>query len=367
MGGLYVGLISGTSVDAIDSALVRFDPELAVIATLATPWPPALRARVLATQRNHAALTLDDYGSLDVEVGAAFAAAAEALLDASRVTRSEVTAIGSHGQTLWHRPFGPHPFSIQIGDPTRIVERTGITTVADFRRRDIAAGGQGAPLLPALHAALFRDTAMASAVLNLGGIGNVTLLPADHRPVLGFDTGPANCLLDAACERAFGSGRDDGGARAARGNVDCIALKALLDDPYFAAPPPKSSGREYFNLAWLERLLDGRALDIDDLLATLTELTAVTVAESIKSLHPRVGRVICCGGGVHNHALMARLADHLAPMPVVTTIALGVDPDFVEAIGFAWLARATLAGNPGNIASVTGARGPRILGAIHRA
>ncbi len=366
----FLGLISGTSADGIDAALVAFDDatQPSVLAARTTAYPDQLRQRVLALATSNAAIPLDDYGRLDVEIGMHFANAAEALLQGAGIDRLNIAAIGSHGQTVRHRVGGLHPFTLQIGDPNVIAERTGITTVADFRRADVAAGGQGAPLLPALHAAVFADEAIPRAILNLGGIANLTLLaPASGdaaRRVSGFDTGPANCLLDAWAERHLGQPRDDRGAWARSGRVDESLLSALLADSYFAAPPPKSTGREDFNLAWLDaRLADGLAAV--DVQATLLALSARSIADALRTLAPATREVYACGGGVHNDALMEALRAQLPAMTLASTSALGVDPDYVEAIGFAWLAKARLAGEPGNLPEVTGARGPRLLGAIH--
>ncbi len=364
-GSLYLGLISGTSADGIDAALVRFEPQLNVLAAHTAPYSDALRERVLALATRDAAIALDDFGRLDVEIGAAFAAAALSVLREADVDPGAVVAIGSHGQTVRHRPAGAHPFTLQIGDPSVIAERTGILTVADFRRADVAAGGHGAPLLPALHAAVFADRAIPRAILNLGGIANISVL-GDGRDVLGFDTGPANCLLDAWAMRHLGTARDDNGAWAQSGRVDDALLAYWLADPYFAAVPPKSTGREVFNLDWLDARLPAN-LAPADVQATLLALSARSIADALRT-HGRGAReVYACGGGVHNAALMDALRSELAGMRVATTAALGLDPDYVEAAGFAWLARARLAGEPGNLPSVTGARGARLLGAVYPA
>jgi anhydro-N-acetylmuramic acid kinase len=362
---LYLGLISGTSADGIDAALVRFEPSLHVIGATTAPYPAALRERLLALATTSAAVALDDYGALDVAIGTCFADAALALLRETGTAPGSVAAIGSHGQTVRHTPFGDHPFTLQAGDPTVIAERTRITTIADFRRADVAAGGQGAPLLPALHAALFSAADATRVILNLGGIANITIL-APGRDVLGFDTGPANCLLDAWAKRHLGTDRDDDGAWARSGRVDRVLLTRWKADPYFTAAPPKSTGREYFNLDWLDARLSGQRA-AEDVQATLLALSAASIAESIRTHAPGAREVFACGGGVHNTALMHALAEELAPMTVSTTSALGLDPDYVEAAGFAWLARARLANAPGNLPAVTGARGPRVLGAIYAA
>lgn len=384
MSDLYLGLISGTSADGIDAALVRFpDPasggrcELVLGRTFA--WPDALRARLVALGQGGEAASLDELGMLDVRIAHRFADAALALLGDAGVDPSAVRAIGSHGQTVRHRPAavhadGPAPFSWQMGDPSVVAERTGIDTVADFRRRDVAAGGHGAPLLPALHAALLRDPAEDRAVLNLGGIANLTLLPAAGDPgsspgrgVRGFDTGPANALLDAWCRRHTGAAYDAGGAWAAGGTVDEGLLARLRADPWFAQPPPKSTGREQFHLDWLQPHLGDLADRPRDVQATLLELSAATVADALCATLPGVRRVLVCGGGVHNPLLLGRIAARLAGVLVESTAAHGLDPDFVEAMGFAWLARETLARRPGNLPAVTGARGPRVLGGIYPA
>lgn len=365
MPALFLGLISGTSADGVDAALLRFEPEFAVLAAATRKYPAELRAGLLALTAAGASIPLDEFGALDVAVGECFAAAALDVIAAAGIAPDEVTAIGSHGQTVRHRPGGNHPFSLQIGDASVIAERTGICTVADFRRADIAAGGQGAPLAPAFHAAAFAGHAPC-AILNLGGIANLSLLNADGS-ILGFDTGPANCLLDAWNERHNGSPCDLDGTWADSGKIDADLLAQLLDDPYYAAPPPKSSGREHFNLDWLDARLPDRTVAAADVQATLLELSARSVANALATFGPDVHEVLACGGGVHNGVLMAALARAIAPIPLRSTASAGVDPDFVEAALFAWLARERLAGRSGNRPSVSGARGPRLLGAVYAA
>ncbi|HET7930462.1 MAG TPA: anhydro-N-acetylmuramic acid kinase [Rhodanobacteraceae bacterium] len=358
---LYLGLISGTSADGIDAALVRFTPQLEVLAAQTFTYSAALRAGILALARRDATVSLAAFGRLDSGIGARFAEAALALLDGAGIAPAAVTAIGSHGQTICHAPHGAHPFTLQIGDPNVIAERTGITTVADFRRADVAAGGQGAPLLPALHAAVFADPAVPRAILNLGGIANVTLL-IPGQPVLGFDTGPANCLMDAWSLRIRGTPRDDSGAWAASGRVDDTLLARMLDDPYFGTAAPKSTGREVFNLDWLDARLPS-GMPPEDVQATLLQLSARSIVGALQARGIR--ELYACGGGVHNLALMDALRAALPGIRVDTTASLGLDPDFVEAVGFAWLARMRLENLPGNLPAVTGARGPRVLGGIY--
>lgn len=368
MPGYFIGLMSGTSLDGIDAVLVDFDTApLELAATLHHTFPPALRERLLTLAEGRRALDLDDYGELDAALGEAFAETVRALLEEAGVAAGEVVAVGSHGQTVRHHPHGPHPFSLQIGDPARIAERTGITTVADFRRRDLAAGGQGAPLVPPFHAAVFARSGEPRAVLNIGGMANLTLLPGDDSAVTGFDTGPGNVLLDAWCQRHLGAPYDRNGEWACGGQADAGLLARLLDDPFFRQPPPKSTGRERFCLDWLDaRLgaLDGKPA-AQDVQATLLELTARSVADALSAAAAGTTRLLVCGGGAHNLCLMEALARALPGVRVETTGAYGLPPDWVEAAAFAWLAKQTLEGHPGNLPSVTGAARPVVLGAIH--
>lgn len=368
---LYLGLISGTSADGIDAALVRFEPHCELVFGHTYPWDGVMRARLIELGQGGAAASLDELGELDTTLARIFADVAMRAIEEAGVDPGEVRAIGSHGQTVRHRPESNAAFTWQMGDGNVIAERTGITTVADFRRRDVAAGGHGAPLMPAFHAARLRSESEDRAVLNLGGIGNFTLLPkhAGKEPgeVRGFDTGPANALMDAWCERHIGKPYDANGAFAASGNIDADLLARLLDDPWFALPPPKSTGREQFHLSWLESRLGAAAPRPADVQATLLELTAATVADALQATQADTARVLVCGGGVHNAALMTRLSARMRGAIVESTSAHGLDPDYVEAMGFAWLARETLAGRPGNLPGVTGAKGLRVLGAIYPA
>lgn len=368
-GPLFVGLMSGTSIDGVDAALAEF-PEQGtprLLATHAVRMPPGLRARILQLTRA-GGNEIDLLGELDVEIGRLFAGAALALLGTADVSPHEITAIGSHGQTVRHRPLAAHPFTLQLGDPNTIAELTGITTVADFRRRDIAAGGHGAPLVPAFHESIFRDAREDRVVLNLGGMGNVTLLPADRNAIVrGFDTGPANVLLDLWHERHQGAPLDRDGTWGRGGQIDEQLLSRLLADPYFRQPPPKSTGREHFDAQWLSQHVESCSHDISprDVQATLVELTARSVAEALANWGLTSGALYTCGGGTHNRFLCERLGSLLPRMRVQSTAALGVDPDHVEAMAFAWLARRTLQSLPGNLPAVTGARHPVILGGIY--
>jgi anhydro-N-acetylmuramic acid kinase len=366
-GGFFLGLISGTSVDGIDAALVRFAPRLELLHARTVPMPAELRADVLRLSQAATMLTLDDVGRLDTRLGEAFASAAMQVLDESGTAADAVRAIGSHGQTLRHAPGGEAPFTLQLGDANRIAERTGITTVADFRRRDVAAGGQGAPLVPAFHAAVLANPEECRAVLNIGGIANLTLLSPDM-PVRGFDTGPGNGLMDAWCLRHRGEAFDRDGGFAASGEVHLPLLARLQDDPWLQLPPPKSTGRDQYHLDWLDEILALLpALAAADVQASLAAFSAESIAAALRREQPDCRRLLVCGGGLHNRELMRRLADALPTVVIESTARYGVDPDFLEAMAFAWLARETLAGRPGNLAEVTGARGPRVLGAIHPA
>jgi anhydro-N-acetylmuramic acid kinase len=363
--GLYLGLMSGTSMDAIDAALVDFDAKpLRIVAADATPFDPALKERIAALVDSAGHVALDEIGQIDVALARAFAGAANGLLQSAGIDSAAVSAIGSHGQTLRHRPDLPLPFTWQIGDPNTLVELTGITVVADFRRRDVAAGGQGAPLLPVFHEQVFRSDTEDRAIVNIGGIANVTVLKR-HRAVTGFDTGPGNRLLDAWIARHRGVEYDVEGRWAAAGRCDPALLAALLEEPYLNLRPPKSTGRELFNLAWLDHKLKGGARRPEDVQATLLEFTAASIADAVRRHAPGAALYVC-GGGAHNQHLMGAIGRLTAPDPVASTARLGLHPDYVEAVAFAWFAERTLAGLASSAASVTGARGARILGGVYR-
>ncbi len=364
----YIGIMSGTSADGVDAVCVAFHDEpraVTVAAHYYEPYAPDLRQRLLGLM-TPGDNEIDRLGALEVELAEIFAAAALSVCRQAGLGPSAITAIGSHGQTVRHRPQGLRAFTLQIGDPARIAERTGIAVVADFRRRDMAAGGQGAPLVPAFHAWLFGQARATRAIVNIGGIANVTLVPggANDQAVLGFDTGPGNALLDAWIHKQTGAAQDTGGHLAAAGRVHQGLLDRLKADPYFAATPPKSTGREHFSLAWLTERLPDYDLGAADVQATLVRLTAETIAEALAPYQPEA--VFVCGGGAENPVLIAALESALAT-PVATTADLGLDPHMVEPVAFAWLARETLAGRPGSRPTVTGARHPAILGGIYRA
>lgn len=365
---LFVGLMSGTSADGIDAALVQFPATggCRFIHGYTHAWAAATRTALIELGQGADIGSLDTLGQLDAQVAIAFAEAANKLLKQTGVAHSAVSAIGSHGQTIRHRPLADPAFTWQIGDGNRIAELTGITTVADFRRRDVAAGGHGAPLMPAFHLAMLGNADEDRAILNLGGIANLSLIRRDGH-ILGFDTGPANALLDSWCQRHRGQPYDADGAFAASGQVDQSLLERLRRERWFALPPPKSTGREQFHLAWVESQLKGEPLSTADIQATLLELSVATVADALLAHLPQVKRVLVCGGGVRNPQLLRRLGAWLPGIVIESSAAHGLDPDYMEAMGFAWLARETLAGRPANLPSVSGAKGPRILGAIHPA
>jgi anhydro-N-acetylmuramic acid kinase len=363
----YIGLISGTSMDGIDAVLVEFgDRSLRTIAANSHPYPEELRAELMTASRNPQSCTVDVLGSLDHWTGECFRDAALGLLRESGNDASQVRAIGSHGQTVRHRPNEDRPFTIQIGNPNVIAKGTGIFCVADFRSADVALGGQGAPLTPPFHEWLFRSEAVDRCVVNIGGIANITLLPCRDGAIGGFDTGPGNTLLDAWTLRHQGKAYDESGQWAASGSCDNALLERMLADPYFSLPPPKSTGFEYFNEAWLS------SLGVDDhdsvaVQATLCELSAKTIAAAINARISDTGDVLVCGGGVHNAHLMQRLSANLAAAILDSTADHGLDPDWVEASAFAWLAMRTLDNLPGNAPGVTGASRAAILGAVYPA
>ena len=369
---LYIGLISGTSTDAVDAAIVDVTAErVKLVAGHSEPIPEAI-ATALRNAIDNDRLERAAFWQLDRRVGELFAQAVLTLLEKAGVDATRVRAIGSHGQTVFHAPDVEFPCTVQIGDPNTIAERTGITTVADLRRRDMAAGGQGAPLAPALHNALFRTESHDRVVVNIGGIGNLTLLPADpSTPAIGFDTGPGNTLMDVWAGRMRGVAMDVDGAWARSGTCHRALLALFKTEPYFALQPPKSTGRELFNLQWIDRYLEqlGEQLDEkpagEDVQRTLCELSVETIAEAVELHAPRAREVLICGGGAHNALLMERLAERLRPVEVRSTASIGLDPDWVEAVAFAWMAARTMDGLAGNLPAVTGASHPVILGGIY--
>lgn len=360
MSELYIGLMSGTSVDGIDAALVDFsEPQPKLLGTLYQEYSSELRQKIVDLCQP-GLNEINRLGELDVQLGKAFASISQSLLKNHAIEPAHIRAIGSHGQTIRHHP--AQGFTLQIGDPNIIAAETGITTIADFRRRDIAWGGQGAPLVPAFHQTMFTAKDHHRIILNIGGIANITVLPTNG-DLIGFDTGPGNTLLDAWMEKHCQKACDHQGAWAATGKINQELLANLLDDPFFKLTSPKSTGREYFNLAWLETFLTPDISPVD-VQTTLVELTARSILAAAAS-HISSGEIFVCGGGVHNDFLMQRLHQLAASFSVQSTQSLGIDPNWVEAMAFAWLAKQTLEKKTGNIKAVTGAKRDTVLGGVY--
>ncbi len=365
---LYIGLISGTSMDGVDCALVDCaDATPRVIDFITTDIDADLKQLLLRLTSNKNA-DLRELGSADIAVARLFASAVLELLAKQKLKPSNIIAIGSHGQTIWHEPpqrAAQHPFTLQIGDPNTLAELTGITVVADFRRKDMAAGGQGAPLVPALHCELFHDVRVDRIVLNLGGIANITLIPKSGSTCVGLDTGPASVLMDGWVKRHRDQDYDEAGGWAASGTRNNKLLGALLDEPYFRMSAPKSTGREFLNLAWLDnKLAQVEPLKPVDVQATLLEFTAQTIRAEIEKLL-KAGEVIACGGGARNTALLKRLQEVLPAFRLRTSTELGIHADCVEAVAFAWMAKKTLNRETVDFTPFTGARHPVIAGGIY--
>ena len=377
----FIGLMSGTSLDGVDGVLAGFSgPEMRVIAAASVPFPERLQHELLAlnapgpNELHRAALAGNQIATIYASVVARLMESATQ----QGVAAAAVKAIGAHGQTVRHQPplsGTDHPsqaYTVQLNNPALLAELTGIDVVADFRSRDVAAGGQGAPLVPAFHHSVFSKSDSTVVVLNLGGIANISVLPGTATvpamAVLGFDCGPGNALMDAWCQRHTKQAFDAGGAWAASGQLIPDLLVRLLEEPYFSRLPPKSTGRDLFNLGWLEtKLAPWASQRPQDIQHTLTELTASTCIAAINSYKNNSTELIVCGGGAFNQHLMQRLKMGLPTLKVSVSDAHGVPAQQVEAAAFAWLARQTISRQPGNLASVTGAAGPRILGAIYPA
>ena len=365
---LYIGLMSGTSLDGVDGVLAECTDEYTrVIHHVHQPFTPALSAALLSLntagpdELHRAALGANALVRVYAQVVAE-------LLSQTSLPAKTIAAIGAHGQTVRHRPqeFDGTGYTLQLNNPALLAELTGVEVVADFRSRDVAAGGQGAPLVPTFHQAMFARPGRTVCVLNIGGISNLSVL--NDGAVLGFDCGPGNALMDAWCQQHTGQAFDRDGAWAARGQVHPALLAKLLREPYFANPPPKSTGRDLFNVPWLQQQLSGFAsVTAIDVQATLTELTAQVCARDVLLYGPTTERLIVCGGGALNTHLMARLQAHLPAQEVLSSQALGLPPQQVEAAAFAWLARKTVLRQTASLKSVTGAQGARVLGAIYPA
>ncbi|WP_028456118.1 anhydro-N-acetylmuramic acid kinase [Chitinilyticum litopenaei] len=359
-GEYLIGLMSGTSLDGIDGVLVELqDQSLRLLASHSMDMPAKLRAELLALQ----AASADELHRAMLAGNAlaeAYARVCQALLKLAGLPASAVAAIGNHGQTIRHRP--ECGYTLQLANNALLAELAGIPVIGDFRSRDVAAGGQGAPLVPAFHRAMFGQPGQTRAVVNIGGFANVSWLAADGSST-GWDTGPGNVLMDLWIQGSQGHTYDENGQWAASGTASPALLARLLADPYFALPAPKSTGRDHFHAGWLAEKLQGLTLAAADVAATLSTLTVSTIASDLR----RAGTpdaVYVCGGGAANRHLMQQLTVELAPVPVFSTTEAGIAPQWVEACAFAWLAHRCLAGLPGNLPAVTGATGPRVLGAI---
>lgn len=361
----FIGLMSGTSLDGVDAVLAKFSSGMTLEAAQFIPFPTDLRDDLLALHATGSD-ELHRAAMLSQRLARLYAEATSLLLETAAIPASEITAIGCHGQTIRHRP--ELGYTLQLNNPAQLAEISRIPVVADFRSRDVASGGQGAPLVPAFHAAMFRSDSRHRVILNIGGIANVTDLPDDATmPVTGLDTGPGNMLLDAWATRHLGTPRDENGAWAATGTVNQRLLEYCLAEPWFNLNPPKSTGRDDFHMQWLEQH-NISGLAPQDVQATLAELSASSIATAIARWCGGASEVYACGGGVHNGELMKRLSrrlNQIGDIRLDTTDALGIPPDWVEAMAFAWLARQTMRGLPGNLPSVTGASGPRVLGSIY--
>lgn len=375
-GNLYIGLMSGTSADSIDAVLVDLSsdqPQLLAthsvdLTTGSLTDQEQLKAEIqaLAKPGNN---EIHRMNQLDRTLGQLFAQAANDLLVQTQFNAADIAAIGSHGQTIRHYPSAvdtEFTYTVQVGDPNTIAQLTGITTVADFRRRDMALGGQGAPLVPAFHQSVFEKPGFSRAIVNIGGMANITLLPGDGSSLLGYDTGPGNGLMDKWIKQHQKLDYDDGGQWASQGTVINSLLEALMSTPYLSEPAPKSTGPELFNSEWLSQHLaqlpDASPVDVQ---ATLLEFTAQTISQALKAHTPTPGEIFFCGGGTYNTTLIQRLETLLHPKLIASTTELGIPPEWVEAVAFAWLAKQTLEGKPGNAPSVTGATKSAVLGAIY--
>ena len=368
---LYVGLMSGTSLDGVDGVVVAFDAAadepVRVLAHVHRPYDATLAAELLALNRSGAD-ELHRAAIAGNAVARRYAEVVQALLETSGLDASEIRAVGAHGQTVRHRPlaFDGTGYTLQLINPALLAERCGIDVIADLRSRDLAAGGQGAPLVPAFHRVMFEQPGEAVGVLNLGGISNMTVLHADGRTI-GFDCGPGNALMDGWCQHHTGAAFDAGGTWAASGRVIDALLGKLLAEPYFALPPPKSTGRDLFDMDWLKGMLANGGERPEDVQATLAELTAIVCASDVRRHADAARKLWVCGGGAFNAHLMRRIAAALPGRRVESTAARGLPPDQVEAAAFAWLARAFVERLPGNRPDVTGAQGDRVLGALYPA
>lgn len=366
-GELYLGIMSGTSLDGVDLALVSIENDnVELVASHFVPMPESLQMRLKALSSSHTT-TLSNLGEIDHQLGKLYAESVQKLLNKSQYSAQDIVAIGCHGQTVYHQPDGDSPFTMQIGDANIIAAQTGIATVADFRRKDMAYGGQGAPLVPVFHQAIFSQSHSTLVILNIGGIANVSVIQPNG-DVIGFDTGPGNGLLDEWCEYHTHKPFDKNAEFARQGKTNESLLSLLQSDSYFAKPFPKSTGREYFNLQWLENILcnyDGQ-VQPENVQRTLVEFTTQTIVQSIASLSQgKNPTLIVCGGGAHNPLIMESLTNSLPQWTTSTTESYGISEDYMEAMAFAWLAYRRVHKLPANLPAVTGAQKQTTLGCIY--
>jgi len=362
----FIGLMSGTSMDGVDCVVASFEDsrQVNIIASHLAPIAEDLKEIALNISLGDGNIPFTRVAELDLLFGQLFASSVNDLLSKANISPQQIMAIGSHGQTLWHQPREPYPFTLQIGDPNIIAKSTGIATVADFRRGDMALGGQGAPFVPPFHQWLFGQED-PRIVLNIGGIANLTVLTQQQHPCVGFDTGPGNGLMDAWIKECKNQPYDKAGAFAREGKVSNNLLATLLNDPFFAQEAPKSTGKDYFNLSWLKKHLKSLTVAPADVQATLLELTAVSIANAIKQHRP-TAEILVCGGGSHNSTLMQSLTERLGKaFSVTTTETYGLHPDWVEAACFAWLAKMRLENQAVDLTAITGALRPTILGGLY--
>lgn len=364
----YIGLMSGTSMDAVDAALVEFDTKAKLIHYCESPIEQSLRHQVRSINESS---TLAQVAELDYRLGHLFASAVNDLLKQTKISSDQIIAIGSHGQTVFHKPEvspgSPYTTSIQIADPNIICAKTGITTVADFRRMDMAFAGQGAPLASAFHQYQFQQENKSLVMLNIGGIANITLLPNDGNKIIGFDTGPGNGLLDDWIQLNKSEEYDKDSAWALSGKENSDLLKSLLSDEYFSVEPPKSSGRDYFNLSWLKKHLEKQNTNIvtENVQATLLKLTVATISDAINKVASDYHEVLLCGGGAYNPTFSKLLQQSLPNLKITTTSDYGLTPDCIEAVTFAWLAKQRMENKAANIPDVTGAHRKVLLGGLY--
>lgn len=364
---LFIGIMSGTSLDGVDTVLVDFSQTTpALLHAINVPIPNAILQKLLQLRQPDKG-SIHELAELDHQLGHLFADSAQQLMTTAKCKNSDIAAIGCHGQTIRHQPNAPLPYTVQIGDPNIIAAKTGITTVADFRRKDLALGGQGAPLVPAFHELIWRNGEINRVIVNIGGIANLTWLPKNpHDNVVAFDTGPGNTLMNAWIQQHQQRDFDDNGAWAATGTPINRLVETALADSYFHAPFPKSTGTDYFNLSWLVNKLQAEDAP-HDVQATLLELTALAIANSIDKLTAETCEIVLCGGGANNSQLLKRIQILCQPNHVTTSQDFAISVDWLEAIAFAWLAQRTLAGLTSNVPTATGARTNTILGGIYQA